>query len=69
MQWIAITSVITLTGCPAASVPAGLTTNGLPVGLQIVGPPRGEAAVLACADLLEQATGIADRLPIDPITP
>ena len=69
VQWIAITAVLTLTGCPVASVPAGFTADGLPVGLQVVGPPRGEAAVLAGAHLLEQATGIADRLPIDPVTP
>lgn len=66
VEWIGITFVITLTACPALSVPAGFTAEGLPVGLQIVGPPRGEARALAAAALLEQATGIAEALPIDP---
>ena len=68
VHWIAITFAITLASCPAVSAPAGFTGAGLPVGLQIVGPPRGEAAVLGAAALLEQATGIAGRLPIDPMT-
>ena len=55
-----------LTGCPVISVPAGFTTDGLPVGLQIMGPPRGDAQVLAAAALLEQATGISAQLPVDP---
>jgi amidase len=66
VEWIGITFAITLTACPALSVPAGFTAEGLPVGLQIVGPPRGEAQALAAAALLEQATGIAEALPIDP---
>jgi amidase len=66
VHWISITFAITLTSCPAVSAPAGFTEAGLPVGLQIIGPPRGEAAVLGAAALLEQATGIARRLPIDP---
>jgi amidase len=66
VQWIAITSAITLTGCPAASAPAGLTAAGLPVGLQIVGPPRGEAEVLAAAHRLDEATGFSKRLPVTP---
>jgi len=66
VHWIAITFAITLTGCPAAAVPAGFTASGLPVGLQIVGPPRAEARVLASAAALEAITGIAARLPIDP---
>ena len=66
IDWLAIAFAITLTTCPALSAPAGLTADGLPVGLQIVGPPRGEAAILAAAHLLEQETGLADLLPIDP---
>ena len=48
------------------SAPAGFTVSGLPVGLQIVGPPRGEAEVLAAAALLDEATEISKLLPIDP---
>jgi len=67
IEWISITFAISLTGCPAISVPAGFTEDGLPVGVQIVGRPRGEAAVLAAAHLLDNTTGISSRLPIDPV--
>ena len=66
IDWIAITSAITLTSCPAVSVPAGFTEAGLPVGLQIVGPPRGEAETLTAAALLDDANGISKLLPLDP---
>jgi aspartyl-tRNA(Asn)/glutamyl-tRNA(Gln) amidotransferase subunit A len=44
-----------LTGHPAVSVPAGLTHDGLPVGLQIAGPRLSEARLLAAAHAFEQA--------------
>jgi amidase len=65
-HWLAITFAITLTTCPAASAPAGLSADGLPIGLQIVGPPRGEAAVLAAVHQLDQLTGLSARLPLTP---
>ena len=46
-----------LTGQPAASMPAGLTASGLPVGLQIVGPPRADALVLRALRACESAAG------------
>jgi amidase len=49
VDWIAPTFVLSLTGLPVASVPCGLDEGGLPVGLQIVGRPFGEEAVLALA--------------------
>ena len=66
IDWIAITFAVTLTSCPAVSVPAGFTQAGLPVGLQIVGPPRGEAEALTAAALLDDANGLSKLLPIDP---
>ncbi|MDH3378708.1 MAG: amidase family protein [Gammaproteobacteria bacterium] len=66
VHWISITFAITATSCPALSAPAGFTAAGLPVGLQIVAPPQADAAALSAAALLEQATGFAGRLPIDP---
>jgi amidase len=66
IEWIAITFAITLTSCPAMSLPVGKTASGLPVGLQLVGPPRGEAALLAAAARLEQTLGLAGEVPIDP---
>ncbi|RZV12369.1 amidase [Natrinema hispanicum] len=50
-----LTWVFNLTGHPVASVPAGLTDDGLPVGLQIVGRRYAEADVLAVAAALERA--------------
>ena len=66
IDWVAIAYAITLTGCPALSLPCGFTAAGLPVGLQIVGPPRGEARLLAAAAALEDALGLAGSVPIDP---
>ena len=44
-----------LTGLPVGCVPCGLDAEGLPVGLQIVGPPLGEEAVLALAQAVQAA--------------
>jgi len=66
IDWMFLTFVVTLTGCPALSLPCGFTKAGLPVGLQVIGPTHGDAAVLAAGALMEQAFGIASRLPIDP---
>ncbi|MBV9965611.1 MAG: amidase, partial [Alphaproteobacteria bacterium] len=61
-----VTAVITLTACPAMAVPCGFDQFGRPVGLQLVGKPRDEAALLRAAVLLEQLLGLARLLPIDP---
>ncbi len=53
VDWFAPTFVFSLTSLPVASVPCGLDSGGLPVGLQIVGPPRSEAAVLAMAAAIQ----------------
>ncbi len=65
-EWLAIAYAITLVCCPALSLPCGFTGAGLPVGLQIAGPPRGEAAVLAGARMLEEVLGMSDAVPIEP---
>ena len=46
-----------LTGWPAAVVRAGSTTDGLPIGVQLVAAPWREAVALAAASVVEQATG------------
>ena len=66
VDWLGLTFVLTLTACPSASVPVGFTEAGLPVGLQILGPPRGEAAVLRAAAAIEEAISLAAVTPIDP---
>ena len=62
-HWFFLTYAITLTGLPAISVPCGFTRDGLPVGLQIVGRRRQEAAVLGAAAAFEAAAPWADRVP------
>jgi amidase len=64
IDWMYLTFVITLTGCPAISLPCGLTREGLPVGIQLVGRPHGDAALLGVAGLLEQALGFAGQVPL-----
>lgn len=61
-----ITAIPTLMGTPSLALPCGFDQWGRPVGLQIVGPPRGEAHILAAAALLEGALGLASRVPILP---
>jgi amidase len=62
IDWMFLTFVITLTGCPAISIPCGLTKHGLPVGLQLVGRPHGDAELLGQARLIEQAIGFAPKV-------
>ena len=50
-------------GCPAIAVPGGFTPEGLPVGLQLVGRPGGEHALLRVAYAFEQATRHGLRRP------
>jgi amidase len=56
LDWMSVCCMITVTGLPAISVPAGFTKEGLPVGVQIVGKPRGDLALLQIALLFEEAT-------------
>jgi amidase len=55
IDWMAACCIITVTGCPAASVPCGFTADGLPVGLQIVGKPWHDFEVMQLAHGFEQA--------------
>jgi amidase len=66
VQWLGIVYAITLVCCPALSLPCGFTAEGLPVGLQMVAPPRGEARLLAGARVLEDLLGLRGSTPIDP---
>jgi amidase len=54
IDWIAPTFVLSLSGLPVACVPAGLDSNGMPVGLQIAGGQFGEEDVLALAAQIQR---------------
>jgi amidase len=68
VDWLGHTYAITLTRCPALSLPCGFTRAGLPVGLQIVGPPMSDWALLEVARRFETVLGIAKDVPINPLT-
>jgi amidase len=52
-----------LTGQPAITLPLAWTADGLPVGMQVVGRPAGEATLLALSAQLEEARPWVDRKP------
>jgi amidase len=54
IDWIAPTFIWSMTGLPVAAVPCGLDARGLPVGLQIIGPPAGEEQVLTLAAAVQK---------------
>lgn len=62
-EWLAFVFPINLTGQPAASIPAGFTAEGLPVGLQIVGRHLDDALVLRASAAFEKVCGWQHRLP------
>lgn len=66
MSGSTITAVITLSACPALAIPCGFDQYGRPIGLQIVGKPRGEVALLQAGARFEQLTGLDRLLPVDP---
>jgi amidase len=63
IDWMKSCWYISATGNPAASVPAGFTPEGLPVGIQIVGRDKADFSVLQMAYAFEQATGFAKKRP------
>ena len=68
MDWLGFAFLATVTGLPAISVPIGFNMAGLPVGIQLIGGPRSEAKLLACARTIEIIMN-GPNTPIDPQTP
>ncbi|HEY2207311.1 MAG TPA: amidase [Pseudonocardia sp.] len=62
-SWTPFTYPFNMTQQPAASVPCGFTSDGLPIGLQIVGPRHADAEVLAAAHAFQKATDWHLRTP------
>jgi aspartyl-tRNA(Asn)/glutamyl-tRNA(Gln) amidotransferase subunit A len=62
-MWLAFTFPLNMTGQPAASVPAGFTSDGLPVGLQIIGRHLDDPAVLRASAAFEEARPWAEVWP------
>ncbi len=63
LDWMSSAYLISATGLPAISVPAGFTPQGLPVGLQLVGRRRADWDVLSVAHAFERATGFGRVAP------
>ncbi|MFP7672574.1 amidase [Marivita sp. S0852] len=68
IDWLQFAFLATVTGLPALSLPVGFTPSGMPVGVQLIGPPRGEARLLQIAHSLEQALALPVTC-IDPRSP
>ncbi|RWN30350.1 amidase [Mesorhizobium sp.] len=52
-RWMQVSALATLGGCPAVNVPAGFDARGRPMGMQLIGRPRGDMAVLRAAAAYE----------------
>ncbi len=62
-NWVKLTYPFNMTRSPAATVCAGTTSLGLPVGIQLIGPQHADLVVLRSAAALEQALGFDELAP------
>jgi len=62
-RWMEIVTPFTLAGLPVVSMPVGFNADGLPMGMQIVGPAHGDLSVLALARAYESLTQWTQRIP------
>ncbi|MEM6620029.1 MAG: amidase family protein [Pseudomonadota bacterium] len=65
VDWLRFSFLATTTALPALSLPAGFTDDGMPMGIQLIGPPKGEARLLQVGLALEQVLGLP-KGPCDP---
>ena len=65
-RWMEVVVPASLTGLPVAGVPAGFGPGGLPIGLQLIGHPRGDRALLELTEAYDRATGWVRRHPPAP---
>lgn len=63
LDWLSFAYPYNCTGQPAISIPAGRSKAGLPLGVQLVGAPRGDSTILRLAAELEEAKGIRAEVP------
>jgi amidase len=63
IDYLMITYTISLTGLPAISIPCGWTASGLPIGMQLIGKPHGEAELLRFAYVLQNTLNFRHRWP------
>jgi len=62
-RWMEVMIPVTMSSCPALTVPVGFDARNLPMGLQIVGPNHGELACLQLAYAYDQATNWISKRP------
>jgi amidase len=62
-RWMQVMIPISMSGCPALSVPGGFNQHGLPMGIQIVGPNHAEMACMQLAHAYDQATNWGKKRP------
>ena len=68
IDWLRFSNLATVTSLPAMSLPVGFMPDGTPMGIQLIGPNRGEAKLIATARALELIFNLP-RTPIDPVAP
>jgi len=67
LDWLRFSNLSTVTGLPAISLPVGYMPDGMPMGIQLIGPNRGEGKLLSVARAIEEMLALRNT-PIDPVT-
>ena len=63
-RWMEVTIYASLAGLPVAGVPVGFGPGGLPMGMQLIGRPRGDRALLELVEAYDRATGWVRARPL-----